>query len=309
VRGVSRVGAGNGVSKTRAFSALAAAGILWGTGFLFGKWALEELSVGQMVLYRFLFASLGFAPAVWTGVRNPATRIRKEDLKLILLAALVGVPIQFLIQFAGLARTTVSHASLMVGVLPVMLAAGSALFTHEHVTVRRWIALIASTAGAGLIALGASTGEAGGKATLLGDLLVVASLVAAIAWILMVQALMKTNRYSPAHASAYVMVAGTPMLALWVFATEGPLPVRLTALTWMSVAAMGLLATTASTLLWNWGLAQVPASQAGVFINLEPVVGAILGVLILSEKLGPYGILGGVLVIGSAIYVAMDSKP
>jgi len=296
------------ISKPRAFTALSAAGILWGTGFLFGKWALEELSVGQMVLYRFLFASLGFAPAVWTGLRNPSTRIRREDLKLILLAALIGVPIQFLIQFAGLARTTVSHASLMVGVLPVMLAAGSAIFAHEHVTIRRWIALFGSTLGAALIALGASTGEAGAQATLVGDLLVALSLVAAVAWILMVQAMMKSDRYSPVHASAYVMTAGTPMLLIWVLATEGPLPVRLTALTWMSVAAMGLLATTASTLLWNWGLAQVPASQAGVFINLEPVVGAILGVLILGEKLGPYGIIGGVLVIGSAAYVASDSK-
>src|SRR5438445_9695547 len=42
------------------------------------------------------------------------------------------LPIQFLVQFAGLARTTVSHASLMVGMLPVLLAAGSALFAHEQ---------------------------------------------------------------------------------------------------------------------------------------------------------------------------------
>jgi drug/metabolite transporter (DMT)-like permease len=107
-----------------------------------------------MVLYRFLFASLGFAPAVWLGLKNPATQPRRQDLKVILIAALVGVPIQFLIQFAGLARTTVSHASLMVGLLPVMLAAGSALFAHERVTVRRWLALIASTVGAALIAFG-----------------------------------------------------------------------------------------------------------------------------------------------------------
>jgi drug/metabolite transporter (DMT)-like permease len=283
------------------------AGILWGTGFLFGKWALEELSVGQVMLYRFLFASLGFAPAVWTGLRNPATRIRRQDLGLILTAALIGVPIQFLIQFAGLARTTVSHASLMVGALPVLLAAGSAMFAHEHVTGRRWIALVASTLGAGLIAFGASTGEAGAQATLAGDLLVALSLVAAVAWILLVSALMKTGYYSPISVSAYVMTAGTVMLAIWVFATEGPLPVRLTALTWISLAAMGLLATTVTTYLWNWGLAQVPASQAGVFLNLEPVVGAILGVMILHDILGPFGVFGGVLVVGAAIYVALDN--
>ena len=70
---------------------------------------------------------------------------------------------------------------------------------------------------------------------------------------------------------------------------------------------MGLLATTVTTYLWNWGLSQVPASQAGVFINLEPVVGAILGVLVLRDVLGPYGIFGGLLVIGAAVFVASDS--
>jgi drug/metabolite transporter (DMT)-like permease len=54
----------------------------------------------------------------------------------------------------------------------------------------------------------------------------------------------------------------------------------------------------------NWGLARVPASQAGVFLNFEPVVGAILGVLLLHDVLGHYSIIGGLLVIGSAIYVA-----
>jgi drug/metabolite transporter (DMT)-like permease len=280
---------------------------LWGTGFLFGKWAFAELTVGQMVLYRFLFASAGFAPGVWRGLRNPATRVRRQDLTLILAAALIGVPIQFIIQFAGLERTTVSHASLMVGALPVLLAAGSALFAHEHVKARRWLALVASTIGAALIAFGASTGEAGAQASLTGDLLVAVSLIAAVAWILLVQALMKSGRYSPVSASAYVMTAGTVMLAVWVYATEGPLPIHLTALTWVSVAAMGLLATTVTTYLWNWGLSQVPASQAGVFLNLEPVVGAILGVLVLQDVLGPFGIIGGLLVIGAAVYVAVDS--
>ena len=260
-----------------------------------------------MVLYRFLFASLGFAPAVWRGLRNPTTRIRRQDLALILTAAVVGVPIQFIVQFAGLARTTVSHASLMVGVLPVLLAAGSALFAHERVTLRRWIALLASTSGAALIAFGASTGEAGTHASLAGDLLVAASLIAAVVWILLSQRLMKSGHYSSVSASAYVMTAGTPMLLIWVLATEGPVPVRLSALTWMSVAAMGLLATTITTYLWNWGLAQVPASQAGVFINLEPVVGAILGVMVLHEVLGTYGVVGGLLVVGAAVFVALDN--
>src|SRR5207237_9350704 len=144
-----------------------------------------------------------------------------------LIAALVGVPIQFLVQFAGLARTTVSHASLMVGLLPVLLAAGSALFAQERVNAKRWIALVASTIGAGLIAFGASTGEGGAQASLAGDLLVAVSLIAAVGWILLSQRLMRSGRCSSFTASAYVMIAATPMLALWCLATEGPIRVRL----------------------------------------------------------------------------------
>ncbi len=295
-------------SRLRAFAALAAAGSLWGTGFLFGKWAFSELSVGQLVLYRFLFAALGFAPITWRALRSVETRVARQDFSLIFIAALLGVPVQFLIQFAGLARTTVSHASLMVGALPVLLAAGSALFVREHVTPGRWLALFASMIGAALIAFGASTGEAGAKASVAGDLLVGLSLVAAVAWILLSQRLMKSGRYSPVDASAYVITAGTLMLAVWVIGTEGFPPVHLSARTWASVVASGLLATTVTTYLWNWGLARVPASQAGVFLNLEPVVGAILGVAVLHDVLGSYGILGGALVIGAAIFVAAKQK-
>lgn len=295
-------------TKARAFAALAVAGSLWGTGFIFGKWALEELSVGQMVFYRFVFASIGFLPAVIRGLSRPDSRIPRRDFPLILIGALVGVPIQFIIQFAGLARTTVSHASLMVGNLPVLLAAGSALFAHERVTIARWIALVASTVGAALIAVGASTGEAGAQATLLGDLLVAASLIAAVVWILITQRLMQSGRYTPVTASAYVMTLGAVLLAIWVVATEGAPPIHLSLRTWAPVATMGLMATTTTTYLWNWGLSYVPASQAGVFINLEPVIGAILGVILFADILGPFAVIGGVLVVGAAVYVASSDN-
>jgi len=179
------------------------------------------------------------------------------------------------------------------------------LFAHEHVTPRRWVALFASMIGAGLIAFGASSGEGGAHASLAGDLLVAVSLLAGVAWILITQALMKTGRYSPLNASAYVITAGTLMLVVWVIATEGVPPIHLSARTWASVVALGLFATTLTTWLWNWGLAHVPASRAGVFLNLEPVVGTLLGVILLHDVLGSYSILGGLLVIGTAIYVAV----
>ena len=48
-------------------------------------------------------------------------------------------------------------------------------------------------------------------------------------------------------------------------------------------------------------MTQVPASQAGVLLNMEPLVGSVLGVLILSERLGVLAYFGGALILAAAI--------
>ncbi len=72
--------------------------------------------------------------------------------------------------------------------------------------------------------------------------------------------------------------------------------------------ASGVLCTATTTLLWNWGLTQVPASQAGVLLNMEPLMGSLLGVLVLRETLGPSAWLGGGLILVAAVVLTMHSK-
>jgi drug/metabolite transporter (DMT)-like permease len=123
---------------------------------------------------------------------------------------------------------------------------------------------------------------------------------AAIAWILISKLLMR--RHSPVMVTAFVFWVGTVMLAVVVITTSGVPSLHYSTRAWIAVAEQGLLATASTTLLWNWGLKRVPASQAGIFVNLEPLVGAILGVSLLHETLGITALAGGVLIIGGAVY-------
>ena len=43
------------------------------------------------------------------------------------------------------------------------------------------------------------------------------------------------------------------------------------------------------------------ASRAGVFLNIEPALGSVLGVELLGEKLGPFAWLGGAMIVGAAV--------
>jgi drug/metabolite transporter (DMT)-like permease len=291
------------------YGACALAGVLWGTGFYWGRLALDEMSVGHMVLYRFLFASLGMLPVVL--VHRRRFRLSGGELRLLLVCAALGVPVQFLLQFHGLVLTTVSHASLMVGAMPVLLAAGAALFAGESLDWLGWLVVCGSTVGAALVVLGGSRTTTGNETpSLAGDLLVIASLITSLAWILLSKKLMETH--SPSVVTAYTILAGTGMLILWVLGPwmlsplthrrVQPMPfAHVSPLAWAALAISGLLCTATTTLLWNWGIHHVPASRAGVFLNIEPVLGSVLGVELLGERLGPYAWLGGALILGAAV--------
>jgi drug/metabolite transporter (DMT)-like permease len=303
----------NGKTSFLGYGACALAGCLWGTGFYWGRLAMDEMSVEHMVLYRFLFASLGMLPLVVAN-RN-RFHLTAGEMRTLLIASAFGIPIQFLLQFHGLDLTTVSHAALMVGAMPVLLAAAAAVFAGERLDWIGWLALAGSTFGAALIVLGGSHSHAGhDQPSLAGDLLVVASLITALAWILLSKKLMQTH--SPPVVTAYTILAGTVMLAAVVLGpwamnpllaplthrTYPPLPfTHISATAWTALALSGLFCTALTTLLWNWGIHHVPASRAGVFLNIEPALGSWLGVKLLGEHLGPYAWAGGALILVAAI--------
>jgi drug/metabolite transporter (DMT)-like permease len=292
------------LEKKRAlgFAACALASTLWGCGFFFGKIALAEMGFAHMVLYRFLFGIVLLLPLLVT--HRP--RLNGREWGLLLAASFLGVPVQFLLQFYALSITTVSHAALMVGTMPVILAVGATVFAHERMDKVGWAALAGSTCGAGLIALGGGIHPAGG-ASLMGDLLVVVSLLIALFWILLNKQLME--RHSHVVVTVYGLFLGTAMLLVWVPIQYGMPPVAGVSLkAWMALAASGVLCTASTTLLWNWGMTQVPASQAGVLLNMEPLMGSLLGVLVLGERLGPSAWVGGGLILASAVTLTTKSK-
>jgi drug/metabolite transporter (DMT)-like permease len=292
------------LEKRRAlgFAACAAAGSLWGCGFFFGKIALAEMGFAHMVLYRFLFAMVLLLPLLAT--HRP--KLNHREWVLLLTASFLGVPLQFLIQFYALSITTVSHASLMVGTMPVILAVGAAVYSHERMDRVGWMALGGSTCGAALIALGGGAHGSGG-ASLTGDLLVVISLMIALFWILFNKQLME--RHSHIVVTAYGIALGTLMLMVYVPLRYGMPPVTgVSVKAWLALAGSGVLCTATTTLLWNWGMTQVPASQAGVLLNMEPLMGSLLGVLVLGERLGPSAWIGGALILVAAITLTTRSK-
>lgn len=274
------------------FAALFVSCSLWGAAFPFARLALLELPVSHVILLRFAVASAALLPIVVRRWDWPRTR----NLPRYLLAGFLAIPVTYLLQFNGLALTTISRASLILGALPPLVALASTFFLREPGSVRYWLGIGISALGI-LMIVGLPSGGGSWK----GDGLVFLSTLASTAWILMSQRLSRED--GPLTAAAFVLLFGTLILAPIALAWDGLPEVHLSGAAWGSILTLGLLCTVLTFLLWNWGVEQVGAGRAGVFLNLEPLVGALLGVALWGEPFGLGLLLGGALVLVAAVYV------
>lgn len=274
--------------------ALTAACILWGSAFYFGKLALVELSALEVTAWRFGLAG----PVLVLLLVRKRHRLSLHDGLLVVLTGILCIPIGYLVHFEGLARTSATHAALLVGIGPPLLAVSVAVLGLERLSGWDWLAVALSCAG---VALMVGMPAAGGD--LVGDLLVLVSMIIATAWVLLSQRL--TRRLGAMVATAWILIAGTLALIPIVLVT-GPPPILLSPTTWGALMALSVGSTIGAFTLWNWGAGRLPAGRAGVFLNLEPVAGAFLGVTLLGDPLGVSLVAGGAVVLVAS---AMASVP
>lgn len=280
-----------------AYIALVLAGIFWALGFPFGKLALGELSAAHLILLRFVVAAIVALPFA---VRGRKARALFRSPPVLLAGFLYGIA--FLVQFEGLARSTVILAALLVGAMPALVAI-SARLLGEPVSRLSWIGVGAATAGAALIA-----GKPGDAGTPLGIALMLAALLLFLGWI-------HAARQAPTSADPLAVPSATLVIATLVLLPvtlllHGPPPLHLSLPTLVSVTAAGLFSTFLATVFWQFGSPKVGQTVAGVFINLEPLVGAVIGITLFGDPAGLALVAGGILiVVGSVVTVLGENAP
>lgn len=281
--------------KSLAFVALALAGISWGLGFPTGKLILQETDAAHMVLLRFLVAAVAAAPFA---LRRPEVRALFRSPVVLLAGALYGVA--FMVQFEGLAHVSVTVAALLVGAMPALIAV-SARVLGEKVSRLSWVGVAAATLGAALIA-----GKPDGASSPLGVALSIAALFLFLTWLLVLR------RAPPAPNPMAIPAVSIIVAALVVLpialVMHGPPKLALSAPAWSAIIAQGVLATLLATAAWQYGAAQVGAASAGVFINIEPLMGAACGVLLFGDHLTAALFAGGLLIIGGSFAVVLGER-
>jgi O-acetylserine/cysteine efflux transporter len=281
--------------RSLALFALTTAGLLWGTTVPLTKVALDWLGPGWLTVVRFAIAALLLAV--------PARRHLRAALTPAVAAwGAIGFGIVLIGQNAGIERTSVSHAALLVGAVPIMVAVLAVASGRSRVGALSWAGFALALGGVVFFA-----GGGGGSASLAGDGLVVASCVLSAAFVV-AQPRLLTGR-DPMAVTAVQFAAGALIALPYALLAEGPLTAPPSPAAAGVVAALIVGGTLLPFTLFALGQSRLAPEIAGAFLNLEPLVGALAGFMVFGDPAGPVQLAGALAIVAGIVLSAVPVLP
>jgi drug/metabolite transporter (DMT)-like permease len=260
--------------------------LLWALNITVTRYVLTHgwrpLSYGTIRYFAATALFWGF-----TYSRERSFRVRWRDVRLVGLAALLI----FLNQLGfvySIDLTSASTVALILGTTPIFVGLTAAAVGLERMGRMFWFAAATSFVGVGFVA----SGTGGFSTNVWGDLLALATAATWAAYSVTIAPLMR--RYSPFRISALVLGVGWIPLAIVGSSQTVHQTFHFSDLVWVcfGYAVIGPLFLT--NILWFTAIDRVGPSRASLFANLQPFFAVVIALLLLSEHLNRWEIVGGV---------------
>ena len=277
----------------------------WGSGFIAGKIAVESFEPATISFLRFLGASLLLFPIMWVVEKN-RPKPTKKDWLLFMILGLTGIAIYNICFFFASKYAPVIKSSLFIASNPMLIMLLSGLMLKEVITKRNIIGLVLAFFGVIIIITE-------------GDLLMLVRfqfepvdfilLGAVITWALYsVIGRVVLRKYSSIVSTTYAVGFGTLFLLPFSLLEQPWNDLASSSLSaWLAIAHMSVFVTVIGFILYYYGIQQIGAAKASIFINVMPVSAVIMATIFLGEALTGVIIIGAIFVL-SGVYVGTTDR-
>ena len=271
-------------------------GLAWGSSFLWIKIAVQEIGPVLLVTLRIAFSLIGLIIVVFF---NRSRLPRPKQWLPFIVLGLTNVALPFLLISWSEQRIDSGVASILNSTVPLFTILIAPIFLQEErITVARIAGLATGFIG---VIISLSRGLHGGAITdVVGELTM---LLAAVLYAFSAVFARRATQALKADVQALVQMIcalvylsiGLPVLAPTISLPHLPL-------TWVALAWLGLVGSCLGTLLFYSLLHSIGVTRTMLSTYIFPLVGVILGILFLGEKVTWNLIAGGILIL-SGIYV------
>ncbi len=253
--------------------------LLWASSFVALKLAFQGYHPMQVIFGRMIIASLCFVIFIPTFRK---INWRRRDLKYFLFMGVCEPCLYFLFEAKALELTSASQAGVITAMLPLLVAIFAWSWLKESISRQTLAGFSLAIIGACWLSL-ASEASINAPNPLLGNFYEFLAMVCAAGYTVSLKHL--TSNYPPLFLTAFQAFIGSlfffPFLLLpgvgWDISWE-TIPA-------LAVIYLGTFITLGAYGCYNYSVSRIPANRAAGYINLIPVFGVILGMIVLGDKL------------------------
>ena len=278
---------------------------IWGGMYVVSKYILDFIPPLTLVWLRFIiaFVVLYFILKIAEKKQKKKATIRKKDWLLFAWIGFIGYFISITCQFIGTKLSDAHTGSLVTSATPAFMVIFAALILKEKLTARRLLSTIIATIGV-IIVIGWDI-EIGSY--FIGTIILVG---AAITWALLsiyvkIASIQFSSLVITTYAIFFSLFFITPFM-IWELQAASIGTVNTYVI--LGVLYLGIVSTAGAFFLWNKGLELMDASIGSLFFFFQPIVGSLLGWLLLNETLNSNFFIGGILIICSVFITTFEKK-
>jgi len=260
----------------RAYTALILLGVIWGSNFIFMKWATALITPSQTVFLRVLF---GFIPLVFIAWRHKViTWDQLAYLPHFIIMSVLATSFYYYGFIAGTALLPSSIAGLLSGSIPLFTFLGAALFLPEEKPTKQMaLGVVLGFAG---IALSARPWQGGMDISFIGVLWMLAGSLSVGASFVYARRFLSHLKLSPlALATWQIGLAVITLAVLIDFDGITHIATDAQAL-WGTVLGLGVLGTGAAFLIYYFIIETLGSVRAAGATYIAPIVAVIIGAII-----------------------------
>jgi drug/metabolite transporter (DMT)-like permease len=283
------------------------AAAIWGGMYVVSDVVLPVIPPFALLTLRLLLGLAVLIPLWWWSQRGRGDGFqlpKGKDAFRLLGVGLVGFGFSIGAQFVGTDLSTAMNGSLVTSASPAFILIFALLILKERLTRTQIIAVVLATIGV-LIILGPTQAQFGSE-TFVGD---VSLAVAALTWgLYSVLVRLVSRQFDTLLVTIYAFVGGLFLTVPGAFLERMSRPIGVIDLpVILGILYLGVVSTAGAMWLWNRSFALVDASIASLFFFAQPVVGAVLSVILLGQQFTPALALGSLL-IGTALLLSLSPR-
>ena len=266
--------------------------VVWGGSFIASRIGLDDLYPVELATLRFAIAAplLLLITIIVAGPRS--LYVAPKDLPVLVVMALTGVSLQYIIQFVGMTYTSVTNTALLINMGTFFVIIPSALFLKEKLSVDNALGVVIAFLGAVLVA---TRGNLEFSPKLLGDGLIV---ICAVMWAIYILIGNKlAGKYSVLTQLNWIFMIGFICLIPFYLVTPHHALASFSLLSWECILYLAIFCSIIAYFVFNDAIIKIGPSKTAIYQYLEPFFAIVFAILILGEPLSAAIIVGALFIL------------